>query len=72
MSGLKINVSKSRIFGIGIPEEEVQTWARSVGCGYGSLPFTYLGLPVGTSMKRGGERIRESEVQRFLGRGERE
>lgn len=52
MSGLKINVGKSRIFGIGVPEEEVRTWANSMGCGYGSLPFTYLGISVGTSMKR--------------------
>lgn len=52
LSGLKINVGKSKIFGLGVREEEVQAWARCVGCGWGVLPFTYLGLPVGASMRR--------------------
>ncbi|KAJ9567283.1 hypothetical protein OSB04_003249 [Centaurea solstitialis] len=52
VSGLKVNINKCNIFGIGIPEEEVVGWARVIGCGSGSLPFIYLGLPVGASMKR--------------------
>ncbi|KAJ9553481.1 hypothetical protein OSB04_017526 [Centaurea solstitialis] len=52
MSGLKINVSKSKNFGVGVPDEEVSSWATSVGCKYGKLPFSYLGLPVGNSMRK--------------------
>ncbi|KAJ9556572.1 hypothetical protein OSB04_011186 [Centaurea solstitialis] len=47
VSGLKVNLNKCNIFGIGVPEEKVR-----VGCGSGSLQFVYLGLPVGVSMKR--------------------
>ncbi|GKF67459.1 hypothetical protein Tco_0197138, partial [Tanacetum coccineum] len=50
--GLKINLSKSRLFSIGVPEEEVMNIARAVNCSYGSLPFFYLGLPVGKDMNR--------------------
>ncbi|KAJ9564542.1 hypothetical protein OSB04_000508 [Centaurea solstitialis] len=35
-----------------VPEAEVKGWAKMIGCSSGSLPFTYLGLPVGVSMKR--------------------
>ncbi|KAJ9541035.1 LOW QUALITY PROTEIN: hypothetical protein OSB04_027541 [Centaurea solstitialis] len=52
LSGLKINVRKSRLFGLGVTEEDVRRWATSAGCGFGKLPFLYLGLPVGASMKR--------------------
>ncbi|GJY53747.1 putative RNA-directed DNA polymerase [Tanacetum coccineum] len=51
-SGLKINLSKSRLFGIGIPIDDVASVARAVNCSHDSLSFTYLGLPVGKSMKR--------------------
>ncbi|KAJ9551745.1 hypothetical protein OSB04_015790 [Centaurea solstitialis] len=50
ISGLRINMHKSKIFGVGVSNEEVQEWARGVGCVGGSFPFTYLGLPVGDSM----------------------
>ncbi|KAJ9541159.1 hypothetical protein OSB04_027665 [Centaurea solstitialis] len=36
----------------GVPEEVVISWATSTGCGFEKLPFVYLGLPVGASMKR--------------------
>ncbi|GJT08810.1 arginine repressor C-terminal-like domain-containing protein [Tanacetum coccineum] len=52
VSGLKINLDKSRLFGIGVSPEEVSSIARSVNCSHGSLPFIYLGLPVGRSMKK--------------------
>ncbi|KAJ9559867.1 hypothetical protein OSB04_005027 [Centaurea solstitialis] len=51
VSGLKMNLSKSKLFGVGIREEEVQSWAHHLGCGYGELPFIYLGLPVGANMR---------------------
>ncbi|KAJ9556398.1 hypothetical protein OSB04_011012 [Centaurea solstitialis] len=52
VSGLKVNINKCNIFGIGVPDDEVLGWTRVIGCGSGSLPFTYLGLPVGASMKK--------------------
>ncbi|KAJ9539461.1 hypothetical protein OSB04_032194 [Centaurea solstitialis] len=52
VSGLKVNLNKCNLFGLGVPEVEILGWARVVGCGSGSLPFTYLGLPVGVSMKK--------------------
>ena len=52
VSGLKINLVKSRIFGIGIPMGDVANVARAINCSYGSLPFSYLGLPVGKSMNK--------------------
>ncbi|KAJ9558860.1 LOW QUALITY PROTEIN: hypothetical protein OSB04_013474 [Centaurea solstitialis] len=52
ISGLKINMRKSKIFGLGVQEEEVHSWAMGVGCVGGSLPFSYLGIPVGASMSK--------------------
>ncbi|KAJ9564272.1 hypothetical protein OSB04_000238 [Centaurea solstitialis] len=52
VSGLKINLRKSKLFGVGIVESEVRSWANEIGCEGGSLPFTYLGLPVGASMRK--------------------
>nr|KAJ0184777.1 hypothetical protein LSAT_V11C900477670 [Lactuca sativa] len=51
-SGLKINMSKSRLFGFGVQDCELDMVARSFNCLTGSLPFTYLGLPVGASMTK--------------------
>ncbi|KAJ9565161.1 hypothetical protein OSB04_001127 [Centaurea solstitialis] len=52
ISGLRINMRKSKIFGLGVQDSEVQNWARGVGCVGGSLPFMYLGLLVGAPMHR--------------------
>ncbi|XP_071740386.1 uncharacterized protein [Rutidosis leptorrhynchoides] len=51
-SGLKVNYHKSNLYGVGINNnivEELATW-----CSYqaGNLPFMYLGLPVGSKMKK--------------------
>lgn len=50
-SGLKVNFNKSRVFGIGVDEQEVLRGAAPLGCKPDSLPFTYLGVPVGANMK---------------------
>ncbi|KAJ9553128.1 hypothetical protein OSB04_017173 [Centaurea solstitialis] len=52
ISGLRINLRKSRIFGLGVQDAEIQGWARGVGCEGENLPFKYLGVPVGASMHR--------------------
>ncbi|GKA05381.1 RNA-directed DNA polymerase, eukaryota, reverse transcriptase zinc-binding domain protein, partial [Tanacetum coccineum] len=49
--GLKVNLDKSRIFGVGVPVNEVAAVASSLGCAHGVLPFIYLGLPVGRKMR---------------------
>ncbi|GKC77815.1 retrotransposon protein, putative, ty1-copia subclass [Tanacetum coccineum] len=50
-SGLKVNLSKSRLFGIGVDLSEVEDVASSLNCSHDSIPFLYLGLPVGKNMK---------------------
>ncbi|GJV30039.1 RNA-directed DNA polymerase, eukaryota, reverse transcriptase zinc-binding domain protein [Tanacetum coccineum] len=49
-SGLKINIHKSNIYGIGVSEEDVHRMASNTGCSAGSFPFTYLGLSIGSNM----------------------
>ena len=51
-SGLKINIHKSNVYGIGVSPEEVSVMAQVTGCAAGSMPFTYLGLPIGSNMSR--------------------
>ncbi|GKD32458.1 RNA-directed DNA polymerase, eukaryota, reverse transcriptase zinc-binding domain protein [Tanacetum coccineum] len=50
-SGLKINILKSNIYGIGVNEKEVYNMASNAGCTAGNIPFNYLGLPIGSNMK---------------------
>ena len=45
-SGLKINLNKSVIIPLG-RVDNVEVLASELGCGVGSLPTTYLGLPLG-------------------------
>ncbi|GJV46735.1 putative RNA-directed DNA polymerase, eukaryota, reverse transcriptase zinc-binding domain protein, partial [Tanacetum coccineum] len=49
-SGLKINIHKSSIYGIGVASDDVQIMAANTGCSAGTLPLTYLGLPIGSNM----------------------
>ncbi|KAL4353692.1 hypothetical protein GQ457_06G031150 [Hibiscus cannabinus] len=46
-SGLQLNLKKSRIFGINVAEDDLSSWAESVGCDVGHFPSNYLGLPIG-------------------------
>ncbi|GJV51226.1 RNA-directed DNA polymerase, eukaryota, reverse transcriptase zinc-binding domain protein [Tanacetum coccineum] len=48
-SGLKINFSKSNLYGI---NHEVNGMSQLIGCQPGKIPFIYLGLPVGDSMSK--------------------
>ncbi|XP_071738800.1 uncharacterized protein [Rutidosis leptorrhynchoides] len=47
VSGLKINMSKSLLYGIGIPQADIVSMALKFGCEIGKMPFTYLGMPIG-------------------------
>ncbi|GJY32108.1 RNA-directed DNA polymerase, eukaryota [Tanacetum coccineum] len=46
-SGLKINLHKSKLIGIGISHNDVTRSASLIGCKVLSAPFSYLGVKVG-------------------------
>ncbi|GJS95036.1 putative RNA-directed DNA polymerase, eukaryota, reverse transcriptase zinc-binding domain protein [Tanacetum coccineum] len=50
-SGLKINIHKSNIYGIGVNKDEVLSMASNACCIEGDIHFNYLGLPIGSNMK---------------------
>lgn len=48
-TGLRVNYNKSVMVPLNISEETLQNLATTFQCQKGSLPFTYLGLPLGTT-----------------------
>jgi hypothetical protein len=48
-TGLKVNYSKSMMVPINISPDRFDILANTFGCTKGSLPFTYLGLPLSIS-----------------------
>ncbi|GJS37112.1 hypothetical protein Tco_0535494 [Tanacetum coccineum] len=52
VSGLKINFNKSKVCGVGVSSSAVAEIARVMKYSLVELPLTYLGLPVGVSMRR--------------------
>jgi len=51
-TGLKVNYNKSLMLPINVPEQRLKLLANTFGCQTGTLPFTYLGLPLGTTKPR--------------------
>ena len=51
-TGLKVNFSKSPMIPINVSDARIEQLAAILGCQVGSLPFTYLGLPTGTTKPR--------------------
>ncbi|GJZ68953.1 RNA-directed DNA polymerase, eukaryota, reverse transcriptase zinc-binding domain protein [Tanacetum coccineum] len=51
-SGLRINMSKSKLIGISVDVEKVVQAAKMIGCVTLTTPFTYLGSKVGGLMSR--------------------
>ncbi|GJV30157.1 RNA-directed DNA polymerase, eukaryota, reverse transcriptase zinc-binding domain protein [Tanacetum coccineum] len=51
-SGLKINLHKSKLMGVGICQDVVASVARSIGCATLHTPFNYLGKKIGGSMSK--------------------
>ncbi|KAJ0522647.1 putative RNA-directed DNA polymerase [Helianthus annuus] len=49
-SGLKVNLKKSSLYGVGVEDTHVQLMSNMMGCTKGALPFKYLGLQVGANM----------------------
>ena len=45
-TGLKVNYRKTMMVPINVSDEKMETLSRTFGCGIGSLPFTYLSLPL--------------------------
>ena len=51
-TGLKVNYRKSQMMPINVSPERMQHLASTFGCQVGTLPFTYLGLPMRTTKPR--------------------
>jgi hypothetical protein len=51
-SGLKVNFSKSSIIGVNVSTEFLGVAERFLHYKIGSVPFTYLGLPVGANHRK--------------------
>lgn len=47
--GLRINFEKSTLVTINTSDDLARALASTFGCTIGTLPFTYLGLPMGTT-----------------------
>ncbi|GKD44344.1 RNA-directed DNA polymerase, eukaryota, partial [Tanacetum coccineum] len=50
--GLKINIHKSKLMGIGVSHEDVNATSNIIRCSTFSTPFNYLGVKVGMSSSR--------------------
>ena len=48
-TGLKVNYSKSQMIPLNLSQEQAVILSNTFGCQLGTLPFTYLGLPMGTT-----------------------
>ena len=51
-TGLKVNFQKSMMVPVNTTQEKLDLLARTFGCSVGTLPFTYLGLPLGLTKPR--------------------
>jgi hypothetical protein len=51
-TGLAVNCSKSQMVLVNVPQDKLNLLATSFDCTIGSLPFTYLGLPLGSTKPR--------------------
>jgi len=45
-TGSKVNYAKSMMVPFNVNEQKLNILANTFGCSIGSLPFTYLGLPL--------------------------
>ena len=51
-SGLKVNFNKSKLYGIGVSNVELNSLASTIGCLAPQFPCIYLGVPIGAKMSR--------------------
>jgi hypothetical protein len=52
VSGLKVNFWKSNILGVNVSQQFMRVASAFLNCRIGSVPFKYLGLPVGANIRR--------------------
>lgn len=52
VSGLKVNFTKSSVMGVNVSSDFLGVAERFLHCRVGSLPFKYLGLPVGADPRK--------------------
>ncbi|KAK2406586.1 hypothetical protein QL285_042301 [Trifolium repens] len=52
VSGLKVNFWKSSIMGLNVSQDFMRLASVFLNCRVGSIPFKYLGLPVGANVRR--------------------
>jgi hypothetical protein len=52
ISGLKVNFHKSELIGINVEDTWLKEAAAVLNCKVGSLPFNYLGLPIGADPRK--------------------
>ncbi|GLT59681.1 hypothetical protein SLA2020_324880 [Shorea laevis] len=52
ISGLKVNFDKSWLYGMNVDSEYLGAMASIMNCSVGSIPFKYLGVPVGANPNR--------------------
>jgi len=52
ISGLKVNFNKSMLTGVNIPDTWLSEAALVMNCCRGSIPFVYLGLPIGGDSRK--------------------
>jgi hypothetical protein len=51
-TGLRVNYMKSQMYPLNVSHETMTVLAGTFGCDIGVMPFTYLGLPMGTTKPR--------------------
>jgi hypothetical protein len=51
-TGLRVNYNKSSMYPINVNPGKMEILSRTFNCQIGSMPFTYLGLPLGLSKPR--------------------
>ena len=51
VSGLKINFFKSSLIGVNVANEFMEMACNFLNCSQGTIPFKYLGLPVGANLR---------------------
>nr|GEY50379.1 hypothetical protein [Tanacetum cinerariifolium] len=49
-SGLKLNISKSHVYGLGVSSIDIDNMACDMGCTSGNISFSYLGLSIGSNI----------------------
>jgi hypothetical protein len=52
VSGLKVNFFKSKIYGINVEDSFMRAASNFVPCNTDSIPFRFLGIPVGANPRR--------------------